>query len=88
MTEGNPIDRIEHRLDIQEAALAANADEVIAAANERAAQAKAAALNAATPAERLSAHLSEEDAALEAIKAISASSRADWELAGMDTTNE
>lgn len=80
----DPIDRIEHQIEIDEAALAADADKVVADADMRVAEAREAGASAETPEARLAAQLEEDGAHVDAIRAKTASSRADWELNRMD----
>ena len=81
--ESNPIDEIEHRLDIDEAATAADSQDLLAEAEGREAKAKEARSKATTDAERLAAHVAEMNAVEDQIHVKSADSRADWELGQM-----
>lgn len=78
--ERDPIDEIEHKLDIEEAATAAGALAAIVSAKDRASRAREDALSATTPEDRLRAQLAEDQATLDQILAMSADSRAEWEL--------
>lgn len=83
MGEENPIDEIEHRLDIDEAATAADSDELLAGAKEQEARAKEARDKATTSTERLAAHIAEMDAVEDQTHIKAADSKADWELGQM-----
>lgn len=78
--ERNPIDRLEHKLDIEEAAAAAGALDTIASAKLRATKARNDALRATTPEDRLRAQIAGGQADLAQVHAMSAWSRAEWEL--------
>lgn len=79
-SERDPIDEIEHKLDIKEAAAAAGSLAAMTEAEARAIKASQDASNATTAEDRLRAQIDEDRAALDQIHAMSADSRAEWEL--------
>ncbi len=83
MTIENPIDDIEHRLDINEASTAADADALLAEAEQRIRDAEANRAAATTDQERLIAHIAAMRATEDIIRIKASRSKADWELGQM-----